>query len=159
MPARKKQTAEERRAVPRLRVARHEAAHAVCAVKMGLYVHSCGLGAHRMMRGSAGWTKLREQRCPDPLDWAHVFLAGDAAERHFYRQSRRAFSGDDWSKARALGFRDRSLDSIALSADVFVAEHAAAIDRVAYALAGEGQLSRPALLKAIRAASRGKKGE
>lgn len=133
-----------------LRVARHEAAHAVCAVKLRIYVHSCGIGAHRSMRGSAGWTKLREQRRPDPLEWAHVFLAGDAAERHFYRQSRRAFSNDDWRKARALGFRNRSLESIALSADTFVAEHAPTIDRVARALDASERLSRRSLLAAMK---------
>lgn len=130
----------------RLRIARHEAAHVVCAVKLGIYVHSCGIGAHKLMRGSAGWTKLRDQRRPDPLEWAHVFLAGDAAERHFYGASRRRVSLDDWRKTRALGLRDRSIESVSMSADAFVIEHTATIDRVAQELARRGTLSRKAIL-------------
>ncbi len=133
-----------------LRIARHEAAHAVCAVKLGIHVAAVGIGAHPKMRGSAGWTKLRRQKRPDPLECAHVYLAGDAAEWVFYRIARRERSPDDWNKAREFGFRDRSLNTIAFSAEEFVKEHAETIERVARALVKRRELSRRTLLALCR---------
>lgn len=127
------------------RTAIHEAAHAVVAVDLDRRVYYALI--NRKTRH--GYTVHHNYKRNDPLACALISLAGDAAERVFYRQPKCRNSYGDMKSVIRLGFRARTIATLKHTADLQVKQLEPHIRRVADALLVHGRLSGAQIKKIV----------
>lgn len=109
-----------------LKVARHEAAHAVVSESLGYPVE-----AIKLTRGGRGFTVTRAPKHADPLVIGMIAMAGHAADIRWNRAPKTRVPAHDHFVVLRCGFRGRSLPTVLLLARGAVEEVHREIDMVA----------------------------
>ncbi len=111
----------------RIKVCRHEAAHAVVAHMLGFTVIRI-----KITGASTGFTETscsKKTTCPMMLGM--VAMAGKCADRRWHRIGRDWFPEGDLRTVKRLGYSWRAIATLEALAMAQVEEHADVIDRVA----------------------------
>jgi len=127
-------------------VARHEAGHAVAAEYLGARCREVRIGRQN------GMTRVRFSGRLDPIVAGIIACAGHAANVKWDRRSKATLPTDDFNITRMLGFRGRSLRTIALHARGVVDEIAPAVQLVARRLKERRKMNRRELRRLMREA-------
>ncbi len=111
----------------RIKVCRHEAAHAVVAHALGFKVLRIKITSE-----STGFTETyHSEKTPCPMMLGMVAMAGKCADRLWHRLGRGWFPEADLRTVKRLGYSWRAIATLEALAMAQVHEHAETIDRVA----------------------------
>lgn len=131
-------------------LARHEAAHAVIAIKLGAKVS--GIALRFDGTSILGGTTIdgRSHRHLGPFSMGLMLMAGSVADNYFGTERVGIVSAGDCDALRMMGATPLDFRALYLAVRPMIVRHEKAIRRIASALARAGKLNRNELMRLLK---------